>query len=84
MPTFRGQLSLFVKVSHVCINILYSLILSLLTLNTFKTVETRTGTEGDKNTPKPGHGHSTNTDVPKYAYQYNIPKYQNKIVLGTL
>ena len=47
-------------------------------------VQTRTGTEGDENTPKPGHGHSTNTDIPKYAYQYNIPKYQNKIVLGTL
>ena len=26
---------------------------------------TRTGTEGDKNTPKPGHGHSINTDKPK-------------------
>ena len=26
---------------------------------------TRTGTEGDKNTPKPGHGHGINTDKPK-------------------
>jgi len=28
-------------------------------------VVTRTGTEGDKNTPKPGYGRSTNTDKPK-------------------
>ena len=27
--------------------------------------EARTGTEGDKNTPKLGHGHSINTDKPK-------------------
>ena len=24
-------------------------------------IETRAGTEGDKNTPKPGHGHSSKT-----------------------
>ena len=29
------------------------------------TVSTRTGTEGDKNTPKPGHGHGINTDKQK-------------------
>ena len=34
--------------------------------------KTRTGSKGDKNTPKPGHGHSINTDKPKQNSFSNI------------
>jgi len=34
-----------------------------------------TGTEGDKNIPKPGHGHSINTDKPKQnSFSHTIMK----------